>query len=84
MIDRRAMLRVIVEGMEIGLQDRGWTSVEDAKALLSEDELAFAKEHGLLQVGVRILKEAHHLRKLDVVNSVDASRKGGWVARWAR
>lgn len=84
MIDRRAMLRVIVEGMEIGLQERGWTSVEDAKALLGEDELAFAKEHGLLQVGVRILKEAHHLRKELVVNSPDPSRHGGYIAHWVR
>ena len=83
-VDRRALLEIIVGGMRIALQDRGECSVQDGYALLGPNELAYAKERQLGQIAVRILRETYGLRKADVVNSPEPSRKGGYCGVWKR
>lgn len=84
MTDRRTILEAIVGGMQIALHDRGRCSVEDGYGLLGSDELAFAKERQLGQIAVRILRDTYGLRKVQVVNSPERSRKGGYVGEWTR
>lgn len=84
LVSRKRVLTIIVEGMRIALVDRGACSVSDGYALLTEEELVFAKERQLGQVAVRILREAAGLRKAQVINSQEPTRKGGYTGVWTR
>jgi hypothetical protein len=82
--DRRRILGLMRGALQDELARSGAFTIGDAYAVLTDEEIAYAKDHGLVQGVVLQLKEELGLHRIGVENSPEPSRRSGTVGVWTR
>ncbi len=84
LVDRRRVLDLMRTALQDALARTGAFTIEDAYAVLTDEEIAYVKERRLAQAVVLRLKDELGLRRIGVENSPEPSRRSGTVGVWTR